>query len=157
MAAPTPVHTAAASVTSRFYQQTSCTADTWTTLIPQVTVPSSTITPSARQSVRRLAGLKFQHIGTGGPIKFGIRILVKTAGAVGTEFLLVYEDYVTSPEERMSDADTIQGSDTKSCKTFDFSDIMYLLYDYELQYYSSATSGFLVNGTLSGPLPSNGF
>lgn len=147
MAAPTPVHTAAASVTTKFYQQTSCTADTWTTLIPQKTLPS--VTPSFRASLRKLAGLKFQHIGTGGPIKFGIRILVKTAGAVGTEFLLVYEDYVTSPEKRMSDVDIIQGSDNKSCKTFDFSDIQYLLYDYELQYYSSATSGFLVNGTLT--------
>ena len=147
MAAPTPVHTAAASVTSKFYQQTSCTADTWTTLIPQKA--STKITPSFRASLKRVVGLKFQHIGTGGPIKFGIRILVKTAGVVGTEFLLVYEDYVTSPEKRMSDVDIIQGSDNKSCKIFDFSDIQYLLYDYELQYYSSAASGFLVNGTLT--------
>jgi len=148
MAAPTPQHTASGSVTTDFFQQTSCSsADTWTTLIPQKTVPSG-VKIRRSEATRKLGMISFHHTTTGEPIKFGIRVLNKVTGAVGTEFMLVYEDYVTSQEERMSDVDIIQGVDKKSCKTFDFSSFEYLWINYELQYYSSKTSGFIINCNL---------
>ena len=147
MAAPTPQHTASGSVNTDFFQQTSCaSADTWTTLIPQKVLGDVPVTPAV--VTRRLGMISFHHTTTGEPIKFGIRVLSKVTGAVGTEFMLVYEDYVTSNEKRMSDVDIIQGVDKKSCKTFDFSKFEYVWTKYELQYYSSKTSGFIINCNL---------
>tara|TARA_B100000963_G_scaffold358345_1_gene382788 strand:- start:434 stop:913 length:480 start_codon:yes stop_codon:yes gene_type:complete len=149
MAAPTPQHTASGSVNTRFFQQTSCsTADAWTTLIPQQTAPADLTSNYHAMNKKCLGYMSFHHTTTGEPIKFGIRVVNKLTGAVGDEFMLVYEDYVTSQEERMSDVDIIQGLDKKSCKVFDFSGFEYLQYDHTLEYYSSKTSGFLINCNL---------
>ena len=156
MAAPNPINTTSGNAKGDVFQQTTCSsADTWTTLIPSVTLPTDA-PRNINTERRKLGKISFHYTGLGlldvsarKPIKFGVRIYDKVIGdSNGCELILVYEDYVSPPDKRMSDVDIIQGVDKKSCKVFDFSGFEYLQYDHTLEYYSSKTSGFLINCNL---------
>tara|TARA_R100000388_G_C7168216_1_gene122601 strand:- start:108 stop:611 length:504 start_codon:yes stop_codon:yes gene_type:complete len=159
MAAPNPINTTSGNAKGDVFQQTTCSsADTWTTLIPSVTLPTDA-PRNINTERRKLGKISFHYTGLGlldvsarKPIKFGVRIYDKVIGdSNGCELILVYEDYVSPPDKRMSDVDIIQGLDNKGYRTYDFSDLDYLWTRYELQYYSSEKSGYIINTSLRLP------
>tara|TARA_Y100001938_G_C8063632_1_gene418841 strand:- start:60 stop:524 length:465 start_codon:yes stop_codon:yes gene_type:complete len=145
MAAPTPQSTTGGN--ADFHQQTSCTADTWTDLVKDIGVFSGKIEVPMTWAFS-IVYASFQNTNTSRDdvINFGFRIVNTNLadGAAGYELILAYEESVYSGMEQMSD----ENVQAPSKKVFDFSNIVWRN-GYKLQYYSTATSGFIVNAVVS--------